>query len=99
MDHHFSRYGENDCIKTSRNDCRNRSGPGLESVKSMSSAMTNSMASSLVLSFRNLPSLESSLHQTVNLASGHNREDLDGVNMIDPFHLQAYGETTVNYNQ
>ncbi len=25
--------------------------------------------------------------------------DLDDVNMIDPFHLEAYGETTVNYNR
>ena len=25
--------------------------------------------------------------------------DLGDVNMIDPFHLAAYGETTVNYNR
>jgi uncharacterized protein (UPF0371 family) len=25
--------------------------------------------------------------------------DLDDVNMIDPFHLEAYGKTTVNYNR
>ena len=25
--------------------------------------------------------------------------DLNDVNMIDPFHLEAYGETTVNYNR
>ena len=25
--------------------------------------------------------------------------DLNDVNMIDPFHLAAYGETTVNYNR
>ena len=25
--------------------------------------------------------------------------DLDDVNMIDPYHLEAYGETTVNYNR
>ena len=25
--------------------------------------------------------------------------DLDDVNMIDPYHLEAYGQTTVNYNR
>lgn len=25
--------------------------------------------------------------------------DLNDVNMIDPFHLEAYGQTTVNYNR
>ena len=25
--------------------------------------------------------------------------DLNDVNMIDPFHLEAYGETTINYNR
>ena len=27
------------------------------------------------------------------------RPILNDVNMIDPFHLEAYGETTVNYNR
>ena len=35
----------------------------------------------------------------MNLAYGAATADLDDVNMIDPFHLQAYGETTVNYNR
>ena len=25
--------------------------------------------------------------------------DLNDINMIDPFHLEAYGKTTVNYNR
>ena len=35
----------------------------------------------------------------MNLAYEAATADLDDVNMIDPFHLQAYGETTVNYNR
>ena len=27
------------------------------------------------------------------------RDSLNDVNMIDPFHLEAYGKTTVNYNR
>lgn len=35
----------------------------------------------------------------VNLAYEAATSDLDDVNMIDPFHLEAYGTTTVNYNR
>ena len=39
------------------------------------------------------------LKHPVNLAYEAATADLDDVNMIDPFHLEAYGETTVNYNR
>ena len=35
----------------------------------------------------------------MNLAYEAATADLKDVNMIDPFHLEAYGETTVNYNR
>ena len=35
----------------------------------------------------------------INLAYEAATADLDDINMIDPFHLEAYGETTVNYNR
>ena len=35
----------------------------------------------------------------MNLAYEAATADLNDVNMIDPFHLEAYGETTVNYNR
>ena len=35
----------------------------------------------------------------VNLAYEAATADLNDVNMIDPFHLEAYGKTTVNYNR
>ena len=39
------------------------------------------------------------LKHPVNLAYEAASADLNDVNMIDPFHLEAYGETTVNYNR
>lgn len=39
------------------------------------------------------------LKHPVNLAYEAATADLQDVNMIDPFHLEAYGETTVNYNR
>ncbi|MBQ7565581.1 MAG: DUF1846 family protein, partial [Oscillospiraceae bacterium] len=39
------------------------------------------------------------LKHPVNLAYEAATADLSDVNMIDPFHLEAYGETTVNYNR
>ena len=39
------------------------------------------------------------LKHPVNLAYEAATVDLNDVNMIDPFHLEAYGETTVNYNR
>ncbi len=35
----------------------------------------------------------------MNLAYEAATADLRDVNMIDPFHMDAYGETTVNYNR
>ncbi len=39
------------------------------------------------------------LKHPVNIAYEAATVDLDDVNTIDPFHLEAYGETTVNYNR
>src|SRR5574344_1472319 len=39
------------------------------------------------------------LKHPVNLAYEAATADLADVNMIDPFHLEAYGQTTVNYNR
>ena len=41
----------------------------------------------------------SCLKHPVNLAYEAATADLNDVNMIDPFHLEAYGVTTVNYNR
>ena len=49
--------------------------------------------------FETFPIWNLTLRHPVNLAYEAATVDLDDVNMIDPFHLEAYGQTTVNYNR
>ncbi len=49
--------------------------------------------------FETFPIWNLPLQHPVNLAYEAATADLNDVNMIDPFHLSAYGETTVNYNR
>jgi uncharacterized protein (UPF0371 family) len=49
--------------------------------------------------FETFPIWNIPLKHPINLAYEAATADLNDVNMIDPFHLEAYGETTVNYNR
>ena len=49
--------------------------------------------------FETFPIWNIPLKHPVNLAYEAATADLNDVNMIDPFHLEAYGKTTVNYNR
>ncbi len=49
--------------------------------------------------FETFPIWNIPLTHPVNVAYEAATADLNDVNMIDPFHLEAYGETTVNYNR
>ena len=49
--------------------------------------------------FETFPIWNLPLKHPVNMAYEAATADLNDVNMIDPFHLEAYGETTVNYNR
>ncbi len=49
--------------------------------------------------FETFPIWNLPLNHPVNLAYEAATADLDDVNMIDPFHLEAYGQMTVNYNR
>ena len=49
--------------------------------------------------FETFPIWNLPLSHPVNLAYEAATADLDDVNMIDPFHLEAYGVSTVNYNR
>ena len=49
--------------------------------------------------FETFPIWNLPLKHPVNLAYEAATADLNDVNMIDPFHLEAYGVTTVNYNR
>ncbi len=49
--------------------------------------------------FETFPIWNLPLKHPVNLAYEAATSDLNDVNMIDPFHLEAYGKTTINYNR
>ena len=49
--------------------------------------------------FETFPVWNMPLNHPVNLAYEAATADLADVNMIDPFHLEAYGQTAVNYNR
>ena len=49
--------------------------------------------------FETFPIWNLPLNHPVNLAYEAATADLADVNMIDPFHLEAYGKTAVNYNR
>ena len=49
--------------------------------------------------FETFPIWNLPLKHPVNIAYEAATADLNDMNMIDPFHLEAYGETTVNYNR
>ncbi len=49
--------------------------------------------------FETFPIWNLSLKHPVNLAYEAATADLNDLNMIDPFHLEAYGEIAVNYNR
>lgn len=49
--------------------------------------------------FETFPIWNLPLNHPVNLAYEAATADLNDVNMIDPFHLEAYGKTTINYNR
>ncbi len=49
--------------------------------------------------FETFPIWSIALKHPVNVAYEAATADLNDVNMIDPFHLEAYGKTTVNYNR
>jgi uncharacterized protein (UPF0371 family) len=49
--------------------------------------------------FETFPIWNLPLQHPVNLAYEAATADLNDVNMIDPYHLEAYGKTTVNYNR
>lgn len=49
--------------------------------------------------FETFPVWNLPLKHPINLAYEAATADINDINMIDPFHLEAYGETAVNYNR
>lgn len=95
--------GKNDYIKTSRNlIVVTAPGPGSGKLATCMSNMYHDQINGIksgYAKFETFPVWNLPLHHPVNLAYEAATADLDDVNMIDPFHLETYGKTTVNYNR
>ena len=96
-------FGKNDYIKTTRPlVVVTAPGPGSGKMATCLSQLYHEYKHGVAAGyakFETFPIWNLPLKHPVNLAYEAATADLDDVNMIDPFHLEAYGETTVNYNR
>ena len=96
-------YGKNDYIETSRPlVVVTAPGPGSGKMATCLSQLYHEHLRGInagYAKFETFPIWNIPLKHPINLAYEAATADLDDVNMIDPFHLEAYGETTVNYNR
>ncbi len=96
-------YGKNDYIETSRPlVVVTAPGPGSGKMAVCLSQLYQEHQRGVragYAKFETFPIWNLPLKHPVNLAYEAATADLNDVNMIDPFHLEAYGETTVNYNR
>ena len=96
-------YGKNEYIETSRSlVVVTAPGPGSGKMATCLSQLYHEQKRGVAAGyakFETFPIWNLPLKHPVNLAYEAATADLDDVNMIDPFHLEAYGETTVNYNR
>lgn len=96
-------FGKNEYLETSRPlVVVTAPGPGSGKMATCLSQLYHDHKGGVVAGyakFETFPIWNLPLKHPVNLAYEAATADLDDVNMIDPFHLQAYGETTVNYNR
>lgn len=96
-------FGKNDYIETSRPlVVITAPGPGSGKMATCLSQLYHEHKRGInagYAKFETFPIWNIPLKHPVNLAYEAATADLNDVNMIDPFHLEAYGETTVNYNR
>lgn len=96
-------YGRNDYIETSRPlVVITAPGPGSGKMGTCLSQLYHEQKRGVragYAKFETFPIWNIPLKHPVNLAYEAATADLNDVNMIDPFHLEAYGVTTVNYNR
>ena len=96
-------YGRNDYIKSERPlVVVTAPGPGSGKMATCLSQLYHDHKRGIqagYAKFETFPIWNIPLKHPVNLAYEAATADLNDVNMIDPFHLEAYGETTVNYNR
>ena len=96
-------FGKNEYIETSRSlVVVTAPGPGSGKMATCLSQLYHENKRGIAAGyakFETFPIWNLPLKHPVNLAYEAATADLNDVNMIDPFHLEAYGETTVNYNR
>ena len=95
--------GKNDYIETSRSlVVVTAPGPGSGKMATCLSQLYHEHKRGITAGyakFETFPIWNLPLKHPVNLAYEAATADLNDVNMIDPFHLEAYGKTAVNYNR
>ena len=96
-------FGRNEYIETSRRlVVVTAPGPGSGKMATCLSQLYHEHKRGLnagYAKFETFPIWNLPLRHPVNIAYEAATADLNDVNMIDPFHLEAYGKTTVNYNR
>ena len=96
-------YGKNDYIITTRPlVVVTAPGPGSGKMATCLSQLYHEYKNGVragYAKYETFPIWNLPLNHPVNVAYEAATADLNDVNMIDPFHLEAYGETTVNYNR
>ena len=96
-------YGKNDYIETTRPlVVITAPGPGSGKMATCLSQLYHEHLRGVkagYAKFETFPIWNLPLKHPVNLAYEAATADLNDINMIDPFHLEAYGKTTVNYNR
>ncbi len=96
-------FGKNDYIETSRSlVVVTAPGPGSGKMATCLSQLYHDFKRGITAGyakFETFPVWNLPLKHPVNLAYEAATADLNDVNMIDPFHLEAYEKTAVNYNR
>jgi uncharacterized protein (UPF0371 family) len=96
-------FGKNDYIKTERKlVVVTAPGPGSGKMATCLSQLYHDNKRGIkagYAKFETFPVWNIPLKHPVNVAYEAATADLNDLNMIDPLHLEAYGETTVNYNR
>ena len=96
-------YGKNDYIETTKPlVVITAPGPGSGKMAACLSQLYHDNKRGIkagYAKFETFPIWNLPLKHPVNLAYEAATADLNDVNMIDPYHLQTYGKTTVNYNR
>lgn len=96
-------YGANPYVETSRPlVVVTAPGPGCGKLATCLSQLYHEQKNGVkagYAKYETFPVWDLPLQHPVNVAYEAATADLKDVNMIDPFHLEAYGETAVNYNR